>query len=145
MKKSLQQILPFPSLLGFPLPLLKAIWKTILLVAFVIWSLALQRVISTNTFSIKLVQGWLATNICKGMIGNIFFGFSLKNFVSVGSKIMDEIFETNSSFHEIYVTTRTVQFLFFKSFLLVLTKSLLGEENLALGYNPKVWHFPNIF
>ena len=46
-----------------------------------------------------------------------------------------KIFETNSSFHVKQRTTGKVQFVFFSSFLLVLTKFLFWEEGWALGYN----------
>ena len=46
-----------------------------------------------------------------------------------------KIFETNSSFHVKQRITGKVQFLFFSSFLLVLTKSSFWEEDWALGYN----------
>ena len=46
-----------------------------------------------------------------------------------------KIFETKSSFHVKQRSTRKVQFLFFSSFLLVLTKYSFWEEDWALGYN----------
>ena len=46
-----------------------------------------------------------------------------------------KIFETNSSFHVKQRTTGKVQFLFFSSFLLVLTKFSFWEEDWALDYN----------
>ena len=62
-----------------------------------------------------------------------------------GPTIIHKIFETNSSFHVKQRTTGTVQFLFFSSFLLLLTKFLFWEEDWALGYNSmKFRHFPDI-
>ena len=46
-----------------------------------------------------------------------------------------KISETNSSFHMKQCTTGKVHFLFFSSFLLVLTKVSFWEEDWALGYN----------
>ena len=46
---------------------------------------------------------------------------------------MDKKFETNSSFHVKQRTTGKVQFLSFRSFLLVLKKFSFWEE--AMGYN----------
>ena len=42
--------------------------------------------------------------------------------------IIHKIFETNSSFHVKQGTTRKIQFLFFKMFLLVATKFLFWHE-----------------
>ena len=54
-------------------------------------------------------------------------------------------FEINASFHLKQRTTGKVQFLFFGSFLLVLTKFSFWEEDWALGYNSmKIWDFPDI-
>ena len=56
-----------------------------------------------------------------------------------------KIFETNSRFHVKQRTTGKVQFVFFSSFLLVLTKFSFWEEDWALGYNSmKFWDFPDI-
>ena len=58
---------------------------------------------------------------------------------------MDRIFETNSNFHVKQGTMGKVQFLSYKSFFLVLTKFLLGEEDWALGYNSVMFcNFPDI-
>ena len=57
---------------------------------------------------------------------------AIGNFVAT---IIHKIFEINSSFHVKQHTTGKVQFLFFSSFLLVLTKFSLWEEDWALGYN----------
>ena len=46
-----------------------------------------------------------------------------------------QVLETNSSFHVKQDTTGKVQFSFFKSFLLALTKLSFWEGELALGYN----------
>ena len=46
-----------------------------------------------------------------------------------------KIFETNSSFHVKRRTTGKDQFLFFSSFLLVLTQFPFWEEDWALGYS----------
>ena len=46
-----------------------------------------------------------------------------------------KIFEANSSFHVKQRTTGKAQFLFFSSFLLVLTIFSFWEEDWALGYN----------
>ena len=51
------------------------------------------------------------------------------------STIIHKIFETKSSFHMKQCTTEKVQFLFFKSFLLVSTKFSFWQENWALGYH----------
>ena len=51
------------------------------------------------------------------------------------STAIHKIFVTNSSFHVKQRTTGKVQFLFFSSFLLVLTKCSFWEEDWALGYN----------
>ena len=48
---------------------------------------------------------------------------------------MDKAFETNSSFHVRQCNTGKVQFLFFKSFLLVLAKVSVWEGDWELGYN----------
>ena len=53
--------------------------------------------------------------------------------------------EINSSFHVKSGTTGKVQFLFFKSLMLVLTKFSFWEEEWALGYSSmEFWDFPNI-
>ena len=58
---------------------------------------------------------------------------------------MDIIFETNSSFHVKQLTAWKVQFLLFRSFLLVLTKFSFREEYQALSCNSmKRWDFPGI-
>ena len=55
------------------------------------------------------------------------------------------IFKTNSSFHVKQGTTGKVQFLFFSSFLIVLTKFSFWEEDWALGYNSmELCDFPDI-
>ena len=55
------------------------------------------------------------------------------------------IFETNSSFHVKQGTTGKVQFLFFSSSLLVLTKFSIWEEDWALGFNSmELCDFPDI-
>ena len=46
-----------------------------------------------------------------------------------------KIFETKYSFHVKQRTTGKVQFLFFSSFLLVLTKFPFWDEDWALGYD----------
>ena len=46
-----------------------------------------------------------------------------------------KIFEKMSGFHMKQRTTGKVQFLFFSSFLLALTKFLFWKEDWALGYN----------
>ena len=48
---------------------------------------------------------------------------------------VDKIFETSSTFHVKYRTTGKFRFLFFGSFLLLLTKFLFWEEGWALVYN----------
>ena len=48
---------------------------------------------------------------------------------------VDKIFETSSTFHVKYRTTGKFPFLFFGSFLLLLTKFLFWEEGWALVYN----------
>ena len=48
---------------------------------------------------------------------------------------MDKLFETNSEFHVKKYLTEKVQFRFFRSFLLVLTKFSFLEEDCTLGYN----------
>ena len=48
---------------------------------------------------------------------------------------VDKIFEISSTFHVKYRTTGKFQFLFFGSFLLLLTKFLFWEEGWALVYN----------
>ena len=48
---------------------------------------------------------------------------------------MDKLFETNSIFHAKYRTAGTVQYLFFSSFLVVLTKLLFLGWGWALGYS----------
>ena len=61
------------------------------------------------------------------------------------SATSNKIFETNSSFHVKRRTTGKVYFLFFKSFLLVLTKFSFWQEDWALGYHSmKCRHFPDI-
>ena len=51
------------------------------------------------------------------------------------STTIHKLFETNPSFHVKQRTTGKVQFLFFSSFLLMLTKFSIWEEGWALGYN----------
>ena len=61
------------------------------------------------------------------------------------AKIIHKIFETNSSFHVKRHTTGKVQFLFFRRFLLGLTKCSFLEEGWALDNNSmKFWDFPDI-
>ena len=48
---------------------------------------------------------------------------------------MGKIFETNSSFYVKQRTTGKVQFLFVRTFFLVLKKILFWEKDRALGYN----------
>ena len=48
---------------------------------------------------------------------------------------MDKIFEANSSFYVKWRTTGKVQFLFFRSFLLVLNTFSFSEKDWVLGYN----------
>ena len=55
-----------------------------------------------------------------------------KHFVTT---ILAKIYETNFSVSARYRTTGKVQFRFFNSFLLVLTKFSFLEEHWALGYN----------
>ena len=58
--------------------------------------------------------------------------------------IIHKIFETNSSFHMKYCSTRKVKRLFFKSILLVLTKFSFWQEEWTLGYHSMNFrHFPN--
>ena len=58
---------------------------------------------------------------------------------------MYKIFETNCSFHVKDPTTGKVQFLFFRTFLPISTKSSFWEEDWALGYNSmKFWYFLGI-
>ena len=64
--------------------------------------------------------------------------------MSVGLYFIHKTFETNSSFHVKYRTTGS--FLFFKSFLQVLTKFTFSQEYWALCYHSKNFrHFPDIF
>ena len=59
--------------------------------------------------------------------------------------ILDKIFETKSSFYVKDRTTGRVQFLYFSSILLVLTKLWFWEEDWAQGYNcMKFWDFPGL-
>ena len=62
--------------------------------------------------------------------------------------ITDKILETNSSFHVKHGTNGKVQFLFFKNFLLVLTKITkpsFRQRDWALGYHSmKLRHFPDL-
>ena len=61
------------------------------------------------------------------------------------STIVRKIFETNSSFRVKLRATGKVYFIFFKSFLLVLTKSLFRLEDWTLGYHStKLRHFLDI-
>ena len=53
---------------------------------------------------------------------------------SEATKLFYKVFGTNCSFHVEYSTTEKVQFLFFKSFLLVLKKFSFWKEDKALGY-----------
>ena len=65
--------------------------------------------------------------------------------MKVYTTTIHRIFETKSNFHVKQRTTGKVQFLFFSSFLLVLTKFLFWEEDWALGYNSmKFRDFPDI-
>ena len=54
--------------------------------------------------------------------------------VKISTTIL-KILETNSSFYVKQRTTGKVQFCFFGSFFLVLTKCSFWEEDWALGYN----------
>ena len=59
--------------------------------------------------------------------------------------IVHKIFETNSSFQVKLRATGKVHFIFFKSFLLVLTKSLFWHEDWTLGYpSTKLRHFHSL-
>ena len=59
--------------------------------------------------------------------------------------IIHNVSETNSSFHVKWHTTGKVYFLFFKNFLLVLTKFLFGQGDWALGYlSMEFRHFSGI-
>ena len=49
--------------------------------------------------------------------------------------IIHKVLETNSSFHVKEGTTGKVQFLFFRKFLLLLTKFSFWEEDRGLGNN----------
>ena len=49
--------------------------------------------------------------------------------------IIHKVLETNSSFHVKERTTGKVQFLFFRKFLLLLTKFSFWEEDRGLGNN----------
>ena len=49
--------------------------------------------------------------------------------------IIHKVLETNSSFHVKECTTGKVQFLFFRKFLLLLTKFSFWEEDRGLGNN----------
>ena len=49
--------------------------------------------------------------------------------------IIHKVLETNSSFHVKERTTGKVQFLFFREFLLLLTKFSFWEEDRGLGNN----------
>ena len=49
--------------------------------------------------------------------------------------IIHKVLETNSSFHVKERTTGKVQFLFFRKFLLLLTKLSFWEEDRGLGNN----------
>ena len=65
--------------------------------------------------------------------------------LNILSTTIHKILETNSSFCVKQGTTGKVQFLFFSSFLLILTKFSFWEKNLALGYNStKFKDFPDI-
>ena len=65
--------------------------------------------------------------------------------LSKAATISYKIFETNSSFHVKYRTTRKVGSLYFGSLLLVLTKCFFCQGGGALGYHSmKFIHFPNI-
>ena len=56
-----------------------------------------------------------------------------------------KILETNSSFHMKWHITGKVKFLFFESFLLVLTKLSFRQGDWALGYYSKKFRpFPDI-
>ena len=62
-----------------------------------------------------------------------------KKFVSLDWNLVltssHKIFETNSSFHVKQRTMGKIQFLFFKSFLLALTKFLIWQGDWVLGYH----------
>ena len=69
---------------------------------------------------------------------------NLKQCISGDATIIDKAFETNSSFHVRQRNTGKVQFLFFRSFLLVLAKVSVWEEDWELGYNSmEFWEFPD--
>ena len=59
--------------------------------------------------------------------------------------IIHNIFETESSFYVKWRTTGKVSYLFFKSFLLALTKFSFWQEDWALGYySLNFMHFRDI-
>ena len=58
--------------------------------------------------------------------------------------IFHKIFNTKTSFHVKQCPTEKVQFLFFRSFCLVLKTFLFWQENWVLVYKSnKVWDFPD--
>ena len=84
----------------------------------------------------KLFALFVAQNCVKGLrLGTIFPNkLNLKGHGQVRNKklfletIIHKVFAADSSFHVKWRTTGKVQFLFFRSFLLVLTKFLFGER-----------------
>ena len=58
---------------------------------------------------------------------------------SKAATTIHKIFQANSSFHVKQRTTGKVQLLFFRSFLLVLTKFSFWEEDWALGYHSMIF------
>ena len=63
---------------------------------------------------------------------NINFVAGVKDDIST---TIQKILETNSSFYTTQRTTGKVEFLFFSSFKLILTKFSFWQEDQALGYN----------
>ena len=78
-------------------------------------------------------------------MGGLDFPKTQGNFALKQLTIIRKIFETNYVFHVKELTTGKLQFLFFKIFLLVLTKFSFREEDLAPGdYLMKFRDFPDI-
>ena len=100
--------------------------------------------INCSNFRLKLCQRPQMYKICQ--TNQTWRGLGLVRSKKVFPEtIINKIFKPNSSFHVKYCTARKVQFLFFRRFLLVLTKFSFCLEDWALGNNLiKFWDFPDI-
>ena len=116
---------------------------TVLLLLILPFSKEAIDICSTKQVLLKTLQNSQKNNC----VGVSFLQVSRLEFCKILRlpTITHKIFETNSSFHVKQRTTGKVQFLFFKSFLLVLTKLSFSQGGWGLGYDSmKFIQFPDI-